>query len=154
MFPGFCFMRFDYPTDFCGLPRWCSGKESACQCRRCKIQEFHHWVRKFPWRRKWQPTPVFFAGKSMDRGAWWACPWGCKESDTSEQLSTPCPHHPLPPTHTDICNREFSGISSFLKQWFWEGIHGRFFKQCEFAFSVAIVLTSWQFNSAVWTIET
>ena len=23
------------------------------------------------WRRKWQPTPVFF-GNSMDRGAWWA----------------------------------------------------------------------------------
>ena len=26
---------------------------------------------------------------SMDRGAWWAyCPWGCKELDTTEQLST------------------------------------------------------------------
>ena len=22
------------------------------------------WVRKIPWRRKWQPTPVFFPGKS------------------------------------------------------------------------------------------
>ena len=28
------------------------------------------WVRKFPWRRKWQPTPVFLSGNSMDRGAW------------------------------------------------------------------------------------
>ena len=25
----------------------------------------------------------------MERGAWWACsPWGCKESDMTEQLST------------------------------------------------------------------
>ena len=27
---------------------------------------------KIPWRRKWQPTPVFFIGKSHKRGAWWA----------------------------------------------------------------------------------
>ena len=33
------------------LPRWCSGKESSCQCRRCK---FDPWVRKIPWSRKYQ----------------------------------------------------------------------------------------------------
>ena len=27
-------------------------------------------VRKIPWGRKWQPTPVSLPGKSMDRGAW------------------------------------------------------------------------------------
>ena len=32
------------------------AKESACQCRRVG---FNPWVRKIPWRRKWQPTPVF-----------------------------------------------------------------------------------------------
>ena len=37
------------------------GKESACQCRRC---EFDPWVGKIPWRRKWQPTPVFLPGES------------------------------------------------------------------------------------------
>ena len=37
------------------------------QCRR---REFDPWVRKIPWRRKWQSTPVFLPGKSMDRGAW------------------------------------------------------------------------------------
>ena len=25
---------------------------------------FDPWVRKMPWRRKWQPTPVFLPGKS------------------------------------------------------------------------------------------
>ena len=37
-----------------GFPRWLSGKESACQCRRC---EFDSWVRKIPWRRSgWLAT--------------------------------------------------------------------------------------------------
>ena len=44
-----------------GLPRWLSGKESSCQCRRLG---FDPWVGKISWRRKWQPTPVFFPGKS------------------------------------------------------------------------------------------
>ena len=47
-----------HPT---GLPRWCSGKESACPSRR---HGFDPWVRKFPWRRKWQPTSVFLPENS------------------------------------------------------------------------------------------
>ena len=41
-----------------------SGKEPSCQCRRCKRCGFDPWVRKIPWRRKWQPAPVFLPGKS------------------------------------------------------------------------------------------
>ena len=44
-----------------GLPWWLSGKEPACQCRR---RGFDLWVRKISWRRKWQPTPMFWRGKS------------------------------------------------------------------------------------------
>ena len=43
------------------LPRWRSGKETVFQSRRCR---FHPQVGKIPWRRKWQPTPVFLPGKS------------------------------------------------------------------------------------------
>ena len=43
--------------------RWRSGKESAYQCRRLRRRGFHPWVRKIPWHRKWQPTPVFLPGK-------------------------------------------------------------------------------------------
>ena len=46
------------------LPTWLSGKESACQCRRHKRHKFDPWVRKIPWRKGWQPTPVFLPGKS------------------------------------------------------------------------------------------
>ena len=42
-------------------------------------------VGKIPWRREWQPTPVFLLENSMDRGAWWAIVQGvAKESDMSE----------------------------------------------------------------------
>ena len=47
-----------------GFPRWVSGKESACQCRRRRRHGFDPWVGKVPWRRKWQPTPLFLPGKS------------------------------------------------------------------------------------------
>ena len=46
------------------LPRWLSGKESICQCRRRKRFWFNPWLRKNPWRRKWKPTPKFLPGKS------------------------------------------------------------------------------------------
>ena len=59
-----------------GLPRWLNGKESACQCRGCR---FDPWVGKIPWRRKWQPIPVFWPGKSHGQGnlADYS-PWGCR----------------------------------------------------------------------------
>ena len=44
-------------------PRRGSGKELTCQCRRCRRHGFNPWVRKIPWRRKWQPTPIFLPGK-------------------------------------------------------------------------------------------
>ena len=53
-----------------------SGKESAWQCRR---PGFNPWVYKIPWRRDWQPTPVFLPGKSQgQRSLVGYSPWGCK----------------------------------------------------------------------------
>ena len=57
-----------------GLAMWLSGKESMCQCRR---QGFDHWVRKIPWRRKWEL--VFVPGKSHgQRSLIGYSPWGRK----------------------------------------------------------------------------
>ena len=36
-----------------------NGEDIALRCRRCKRHGFDPWVRKVPWRRAWQPTPVF-----------------------------------------------------------------------------------------------
>ena len=46
------------------LPTWLSGEESTCQRRRCRRCRFSPWVGTTPWRRKWQPAPVFLPGKS------------------------------------------------------------------------------------------
>ena len=54
------------PTFFSGLPWYTSGGEPAYQCRRLR---FHPWVGKIPWRREWQPTPVFFPEKSHGQGS-------------------------------------------------------------------------------------
>ena len=62
---------WDYPGNVC-FPGGSAIKKGL---------EFDPWVRKIPWRRKWQPTPVFLPGKShghRDR----------KESDTTEWLDT------------------------------------------------------------------
>ena len=61
------------------------GQEPACQCRRCKRCRFDPWVRKIPWRRARQPTPVFLPGESHgQRSLAGSTPWCCKESDTTE----------------------------------------------------------------------
>ena len=68
-----------------GLPKWCSGKEYACQCRRCWRCRFNPWIRKIPWWRKWQPTPLFLLGKFYgQRSLAVYNPWGHKESNTTE----------------------------------------------------------------------
>ena len=48
-----------------GFPGGASGKESTCHCRRHERLEFDPWVRKIPWRRSWQPTPVSLPGESQ-----------------------------------------------------------------------------------------
>ena len=110
---------------FPSFPDSSAGKESACYRR----LQFDSWVGKIPWRRDWQPTPVFLGflggsdgkepaynagdlglipglGKSpggrhgnplqyscledphAQRSLAGYSPRGCKESDTTEQLST------------------------------------------------------------------
>ena len=56
-----------------------SGKESACQCKRSR---FNPWIKKSPWRRKRQPTLVFWPGKSHgQRSLAGYSPCDSKESD-------------------------------------------------------------------------
>ena len=54
------------------------------------VHMFVLWVRKMPWRRKWQPIPELLPGESHGpRSLVGYSPWGCKESDTTEQLHFP-----------------------------------------------------------------
>ena len=91
------------------LPRWQSGKESSCQCRRCRTWSFDPWIRKIPWRRKWQPTPVFFHGKPHgQRSLEGYSPWDHKELERAERLSI-AQHTETPKlTHSAVKHRGFS----------------------------------------------
>ena len=83
-------------SDLLGASQVTHGKESACQCRSHRRHGFDPWVGKNPWKRKWQPIPVFLPGKSHrqrslagcsprghrvghDWSSWvWACSWSVK----------------------------------------------------------------------------
>ena len=68
-----------------GFPGGASGKEPTCQSRRHKRHGLIPWVGKIPWRRKWQPTPVFLPGEfNGERSLAGYSPWSCKELDTTE----------------------------------------------------------------------
>ena len=55
----------------------------------CERPGFDPWVGKIPWRRAWQPTPVFLPGESHgQRSLAGYIPRGLKKSDTTEQPST------------------------------------------------------------------
>ena len=87
-----CVYRYHIVTLICislmtndEFPWWVSGKESACQCWR---RRSHLWVRKIPWKRRWQPLQNSCLGNPMDIGAWWATVHGVvKEWDMTERLN-------------------------------------------------------------------
>ena len=71
------------------FPSGASSKEPTCQCRR--RLELNPWVGKIPWRRAWQPTPVYLPGESHgQRSLEGYSPWGHKESDISSEIA--CTH--------------------------------------------------------------
>ena len=81
-----------------GFPTRLSVNESACQCRRCKRHGLDPWVGKIPWRRAWQPTPVFLPGKSHGQRAWRATVCGLQRD-----------RHDLVTKHTkrrDVCSTD------------------------------------------------
>ena len=62
-------------------------------CLQCRRPWFDSWVWKIPWRRKWQPSPVFLPGEFQgQRNLVGYRPWCFKESDITGQL-----------THTNTC---------------------------------------------------
>ena len=91
-----------------------SGKETSCQCRR---NEFHPWVRKIPWRRKWQPSAVFLPGESHgQRNLAGYSPQGLKESDTTEATEHVCTHKLENPNIQHGMGPTSSGWDTFVEE--------------------------------------
>ena len=59
---------------------------AACQCRRHRLDR---WSGKIPWRRKWQPTPVFLLGEPHGQRSLEG-PWGHKGSDMTHDWTKRC----------------------------------------------------------------
>ena len=75
-----CVCTHRHAFKYLGFPGGSAVKNHQ-QGRRCR---FDPWVGKNPWRRKWQPTPVFLPGESHgQRSLAGYSPWGRKESDTT-----------------------------------------------------------------------
>ena len=57
------------------------------------------WSGRSPWRRAWQPTPVFLPGESHGQSSLEVySPWGRKESETTERLNNHKDHYLIPYT--------------------------------------------------------
>ena len=77
--------RGDTYVYIAGFPWWLSRKESTCKTGGCG---FYPWVGKIPWRKKWQPIPVFLPGKSHGQRNLGGLPSiGLQVSDTTWQLN-------------------------------------------------------------------
>ena len=81
-----------------GFPGGSDGKKIRLQCKR---QGFNPWVRKSPWRRAWQPTPVFLPGGSHgQRRLEGYGSWGHTESEATEHACALARTHTHTQTHT------------------------------------------------------
>ena len=84
--------REHVPTSaVCGLPWWLRQQRICLQCRR---PGFDPWARKIPWRREWQPTPVFLPRNSMDRGAWGTAVHGLQRINHDWETNTVTRYQP------------------------------------------------------------
>ena len=64
------------------------NKKTRLQMQETKKCKLDPWVRTIPWRREWQPTPVFLPGESHgQRSLVGYSLWGHIKSDTTEQLT-------------------------------------------------------------------
>ena len=101
---SFLFLGFIPPfLPYFRLPWWLQQERICLQCGR---PGFDPWVGKIPWRRAWQPTPVFLPGESHGQRSLVGCsPWGCKESDTTQPLSTA--QHSTPLFHLPFSPKSF-----------------------------------------------
>ena len=80
-------------VNYIDFPGGLDCKKLACQWERSR---FDLWVRKIPWRREWQPTPVFLPGECHEqRSLAGYSPWGHKALDTTEWLTLYELHWPL-----------------------------------------------------------
>ena len=66
--------------------RWCRCLRICLPVKEAQKMQIPPLGQKIPWRREWQPTPVFLPGESLDREALWATVHGVTKSWTRLNL--------------------------------------------------------------------
>ena len=56
--------EFKMPNYAKGLPKWLQWERIHLPKQETQRYGFDPWVRKIPWKKKWQPIPVFLPGES------------------------------------------------------------------------------------------
>ena len=116
-YKGDLFFHWKYLGSSVSFPGGPSGKEPPCQCRRQKRWGFAPWVRKIPWRRTWQPTPVFLPGESHGQRSLAGCsPWGHRVGHNwahTHKQGALCQTHQK--ALNSICWRKLKSIFIWLK---------------------------------------
>ena len=104
------------------LPRWCSGKEFACQCRRLKRHRFNPWVGEISWRRTWQAlgkgmtTPPEKGMATFSRILAWGILW-TEEPGGLQSMGSQRVRYDWESTHACDRNTVISGEWVKLKTW-------------------------------------
>ena len=93
------FFFFKLMVSYCGNARFLAGSKEMRTCQVALVAkkpstnagdmrcEFDPCVRKIPWRKAWQSTPVFLSGESNGQSVLVGySPWGCKELDITELI--------------------------------------------------------------------
>ena len=79
------------------------------------VQE--NWVQSLdwedPWRRAWQPSPLFWPGEFQGLYS----PWGCQESKKTERLSLSLSPINLWSCFMKVCHQNLNPILFFLSSW-------------------------------------
>ena len=101
--------RHIYIFKHMGLPKWCCGKESACQCKRCKRQGFHPWVRKIPLEKEMATCSSILA---------WEIPWTEEPGGQQSMRLQRIKHYWLHNTHINTHTHTYI---HFLLPWVGKG---------------------------------
>ena len=104
------YLNIKVPVEGIRLPKWLNGKESACQSKRHRRHGFSTWTGKIPWRRKWQPTPVFLPGESHGQRSLVGHSPGVTKSQT--QLSNWA--------HSEGINFTNLQLNCLFSSWYWD----------------------------------
>ena len=90
------------------LPKWLSGTESACQCRRLQRTGFDPWDGKKPWSMNWQPK--------------FQCSWGFPGSSNGKESTKSLTQLSNTNTHTHTHTHQYSCLEHFTDREAWQAI--------------------------------